>query len=312
MSTASLESALTFKEAGNDNYKKKQFKEAVQCYTDALLTCPPEAKPEQSVFLKNRSACYIKLDQYADALSDTTASLQISPTDIKTLFRHAQSLEALQRLPEAFKAIKTLLQVDPGNRGALSAARRLTAKIKEQAEAMQSTNYVVKEMYSVLELPTSSDEKKIKASKNLAILSRENAGAEQIYHSGGVAKISTLLTSDLSEVVHHLLQTLVGLCTDNESRCHGVLQGISLTRLSGLVGRPESEVSASAVAVMKQVILSAADSESDLVLEVVKTVLRLLADNDLSAGGRDHMLELIMSTASHVSVCAWDSVVLVQ
>lgn len=302
MSTISLESALRSKETGNEHYKNKQYKEAVKCYTDALVSCPPAAKNERLVFLKNRAACHIKLNQYSDALTDTTASLQISPTDIKALFRHAQTLEVLQRLPEAFKAIKTLLQVDSGNKEGLAAARRLTAKIKEQAEAMQSTDYVVKEMYSALEDTDSPNEKKIKASKNLAILSRENAGAEQIYRSGGVAKIASMLNSDLSELVHHLLQALVGLCTGSESRCHGVVGCVSLDKLSSLVGRQEKEISASAVAVLKQMILSSADSESTLVLDVVKTVLELLRHKDLSARGRDHTLELVISTAAHVSI----------
>ena len=303
MSAVSLEAALRSKEVGNEHYKNKQYEEAVKCYTDALVACPPEAKDERLVFLKNRAACNIKLNQHSDALSDTTASLQISPSDVKALFRHAQTLEAIQRLPEAFKTIKTLLQVDPGNKEGLVAARRLTAKIKGQAEAMQSTDYVVNEMYSALEDTGSSNEKKIKASKNLAILSRENAGAEQIYQSGGVSKIASLLNSDLSELVHHLLQALVGLCTGNESRCRGVVGGVSLGKLEALVGRQEKEISASAVAVLKQVILSSTDNESTLKLDVVKSVLGLLRHKDLSASGRDHTLELVISTAAHVSMC---------
>ncbi len=297
MSTPSMESSLRSKEAGNEHYKNKRFQEALSCYTEALKSCPEESKV---VFLKNRSACYIQLGQYENSLKDTTLVLEQLPNDVKTLYRHAQALESLERLPEAFKFINTLIHIDPKNKEAENVARRLTATIKKQAEARQSTDYVVKEMYSVLENKKSTDEKKIKAAKNLAIVSRENAGAKEIVKSDGVTRIVSLLNTTSSEVAHHLLQTLVGLCS-NETRSSIVLVTLSLELLTSIVCRPEKDVCGSGVAVLKQALLSFTDVEAPLVKDVVDVAILLLGRQEVSADGRDRVLELIISSVSQVS-----------
>lgn len=302
MSTPSLESSLRSREAGNEHYKNKRYQEALSCYSEAVKSCPEESKDDRVVFLKNRSACYIQLDQYENALKDTTLVLEQLPADVKTLYRHAQALESLERLPEAFKFINTLIRINPKNKEAENAARRLTATIKKQAEARQSTDYVVKEMYSVLEDKKSTDEKKIKAAKNLAIVSRENAGAEEIIKFDGITKIVSLLKTTTSEVVvHHLLQTLVGLCS-NEARSSIVLETLSFELLTSIVCRPEKEVCGSGVAVLKQALLSFTNVEAPLVKDVVDVAIRLLGRQEVSADGRDRVLELIISSVSQVSV----------
>ena len=161
----SLELSLLAKKTGNEHYKNKRYQEALSSYTKAIKSCPDEAKEQRIMFLKNRSACYIQLGQFKNALKDTTLILDQVPNDVKTLYRHAQALEGLERLPEAFKAIKNVLSIESKNKEVLNFARRLTEKIKKQAEARQSTDYVVKEMYSVLEDKKSEADKKVKAAK---------------------------------------------------------------------------------------------------------------------------------------------------
>lgn len=50
------------------------------------------------------------------------------------------------------------------------------------------------------------------------VLSREDAGAEQIFRNDGVKLIQRLLQSKQEEVVLSALRTLVGLCTGHQSR----------------------------------------------------------------------------------------------
>lgn len=50
------------------------------------------------------------------------------------------------------------------------------------------------------------------------VLSREEAGAEQIFRNDGVKLIQSLLGSKQEEVVLSALRTLVGLCTGHQSR----------------------------------------------------------------------------------------------
>lgn len=59
------------------------------------------------------------------------------------------------------------------------------------------------------------------AAQNLVVLSREDAGAEQIFRNDGVKLIQQLLKSKQEDVVLSALRTLVGLCTGHQSRVSG-------------------------------------------------------------------------------------------
>lgn len=56
------------------------------------------------------------------------------------------------------------------------------------------------------------------AAQNLVVLSREDAGAEQIFRNEGVKLLEKLLQSKQEDVVLSALRTLVGLCTGHQSR----------------------------------------------------------------------------------------------
>ena len=137
--------------------------------------------------------------------------------------------------------------------------------------------------------------------KNLAIVSRENAGANEIIQSNGINRIVPLLSSNRTEVTHHLLQTLVGLCS-SETRSKTVLETLAFDLLISLVCQPEIEVSGSAVAVLKQALLSLTDIECVLVKELVGVIIQLLGRKELSAEARDRVLEVIVSSVSQVSM----------
>ena len=58
----------------------------------------------------------------------------------------------------------------------------------------------------------------LQAAQNLVVLSREEAGAEQIFRNDGVKLIQRLLGSKQEELVLSSLRTMVGLCTGHQSR----------------------------------------------------------------------------------------------
>ena len=305
-----IASAKRAKESGNEHFRKKDYTNAVKCYTEAIKICP-EGHQELAVFHKNRAACWLKLENYDKALADATASLEITPGDIKSLFRKAQALEGKGSLPEAFKEIKKLLVLDPKNKEAMEAARRLTAALKKQAETMQSTDSIVNEMFSALENKETSQERQTQAAKNFAILSRENAGAERIFQAGGVSRLVPLLDSDLREVAHHILQTFVGLCSEHKSRAYVVIQSLSLEKLSALVSSPHKDISTSAVTILKQAILAVTGTdkrtpreaesavvvfENALIVPVIQMLFISLLSHDVSIDARDYIMELLIKT----------------
>ncbi|WAR10786.1 DNJC7-like protein [Mya arenaria] len=66
------------KEMGNQYYKEKNYTEAISCYTQAINLCPNCA-----AYYGNRSACYMMLNKYSDALEDARNALRIDSTFVK-------------------------------------------------------------------------------------------------------------------------------------------------------------------------------------------------------------------------------------
>ena len=310
-SSPDLEGAMTAKAEGNDHFKQQRYPQAAECYSHALSLCPPP-HPQAAVFLKNRAQCWLNLESYEKALADSAASLEISPSDVKALYRHAQALEKTGKMVEAFRQVQVLLRVDPQKKEAVQMARRLTAELKKQADSMQSTDSMVREMLAALSTPATSRERQVKAAKNLAILSREVAGAEKIFAAGGAGKlIEVLETVSIPELLNHILQTLVGLCSGHRARAFVVLQTVSLERLSTLMASPHSSIASSAVAILKHAILATTgedvrsphNAESALVtadtaviIPVIQMLLISLVSREISADARDYIIELLLRT----------------
>lgn len=306
-----MERALGIKEKGNGLFREKNYRDAAGCYSEALTLCPNE-EPERAVFLKNRAACYLKLQEYEKARLDCVAALQISPGDVKSLYRHAQALEGQGNLPEALRQVKKLLALDSKNKEAAELARQLTVSLKQQAERMQSTDGVVEEMFSTLSSKDMSAKGRVQAAKNLAILSRETAGAVRIFQAGGVAKLMPFLASDSPELVRHTLQCFVGLCLGHKARASSILQSLSLERISLLASSPHSGVGTSAVGLLKEVLISVTSEDEhkprnedtavvlaghSVILPIIQMLFISLASYDVSGDVRDCILELFVRTA---------------
>ena len=311
MSSIDLDEAVTAKNEGNDHFKQQNYTDATECYSRALSLCPPP-HPQAAVFLKNRAQCWLNLQAYDKAVADCATALEISPSDIKTLYRHSQALEKTGKMVEAFRQVQVLLRIDPKKKEAVQMARRLTVELKKQAESMQSTDRMVHEMLAALSTPATPLEKQVKAAKNLAILSREVAGAEKIFAAGGAAKLMSILEASSSpDLLNHVLQTLVGLCSGHRARAHAVLQTVSLEKLSALMASANSSVASSAVSILKHAMLattgedvrSPAHPESALVtadtgvvVPVIQMLLISLVSREISADARDFIVELLLRT----------------
>ncbi|KAL5459999.1 hypothetical protein EMCRGX_G033406 [Ephydatia muelleri] len=305
-----LQRAVRAKESGNAHFKAKRYDEAIKNYTEAIEVCPPGSK-EAAVFYSNRAACWLKLDKYDNALSDANSSLLVAPNDVKALYRRALAQEGLGNSVGAFRDIKQVLAIEPKNADAIEAAQRLTATIKKQAEKMQSTDGIVAEMFTAVSDPSLPKDKLIQAAKNFAILSRESAGAERIFQARGLPQLVSLLDSDHAEVVHHILETFVGLCSDSPTRAHAVIQVLSLEKVRSLLASPLSSVHTSAVSVLRHALLAVSGAHAQagkgpegalvlasgaLLTPVVRVLLSSLTSINVSANARDLILETITTT----------------
>lgn len=55
------ELAQQSKAQGNKCFKEGKYEEAIQFYTEAIKTCPPDVKADMSTFYQNRAAAYENL-----------------------------------------------------------------------------------------------------------------------------------------------------------------------------------------------------------------------------------------------------------
>uniref|UniRef100_A0A8C3B293 Unc-45 myosin chaperone A n=1 Tax=Cyclopterus lumpus TaxID=8103 RepID=A0A8C3B293_CYCLU len=209
-------SASEIEKEGNALFKAGDIQGAVCCYTKAIKRSDSQA--ERAVLYRNRSACYLKQEEYSKAESDASKALDTDPGDVKARFRRAQAFQKLCRLDQAFLDAQRCAQVEPKNKTFQDLLRQLGAQIQQKSVQLNSTDARVQQMFSLLLDASANDSDRQKAAQNLVVLSREDAGAEQIFRNDGVKLIQKLLQSKQEEVVLSALRTLVGLCTGHQSR----------------------------------------------------------------------------------------------
>lgn len=95
---------------GNNYFKAKQYREAIEKYTEAI-----QLDPSDVTFYSNRSACYAALNMWAEAAEDGRQCIITDRTFVKGYFRAALALQALGNLEGASDAVKRGLGVDSTN-----------------------------------------------------------------------------------------------------------------------------------------------------------------------------------------------------
>lgn len=94
---------------GNEYFAKKQYAEALECYTRCLES---EESQKNPVMHSNRAMVYLKLKQFANAESDASSALQIYPTHSKSLHRRALARLSLGKLRGALRDILQAAEKD--------------------------------------------------------------------------------------------------------------------------------------------------------------------------------------------------------
>ncbi|KAG2454526.1 hypothetical protein HYH02_000373 [Chlamydomonas schloesseri] len=93
-----MASAASFKDQGNEEFKKENFLKAAALYTQAI-----KADPENAVLYSNRSAALLKLNKVTKALEDAETAIRLKPEWEKGYFRKAAALEVADKLQEALE-----------------------------------------------------------------------------------------------------------------------------------------------------------------------------------------------------------------
>lgn len=138
------------KEEGTELFKGGNIRPAAARYQKALthaakfFDLSPEDKEEVnqvklSIFL-NLTQCYLKLENYDNAIRYSTDALEISPTSVKAYFRRSAAYEAKKDYDKAFEDIKKASEHSPTEDKAVVKAmervKRLIQKEKEKEKKM--------------------------------------------------------------------------------------------------------------------------------------------------------------------------------
>jgi small glutamine-rich tetratricopeptide repeat-containing protein alpha len=99
-----LAKAKQLKEAANKRFQSKQYKQAVELYTEALILplLPPQ---DLAVLYSNRSAAHLGQGEHHKALQDAKKAQSLWPTWSKGYFRKGKALLALNEFTKARKGI---------------------------------------------------------------------------------------------------------------------------------------------------------------------------------------------------------------
>lgn len=124
--------ALTFKEDGNEHFKLKKYREAVQEYTAGIKERAKDVELN-AVLYTNRATAQFHLGNYRSSLSDAVQARKTKPNHMKAIIRGALSCSQLQRYTEAVKWCDEGISIEPEN----AKLRELRAKVVKENKQLE-------------------------------------------------------------------------------------------------------------------------------------------------------------------------------
>ncbi|KAK9970971.1 hypothetical protein ABG768_026872 [Culter alburnus] len=300
-----IEDPVQLKDEGNKHFQAGEIDKAIECYTKAIKAC--KDKKALAVIYRNRSACFLKKENYNNAASDATKAIDVDAADIKALYRRCQALEKLGKLDMAFKDVQRCATIEPKNKTFLETLRRLGAEIQQKLKTTFSTDSRVQNMFDILFSDESDKEKREKAANNLIVLAREDAGAERIFENNGVPLLVQLIDTGKPEMILAAVRTLSGMCTGHRARATAIIHMVGISKLCSIMAVDNEEIALATANLFQCVYdsLTGGDQrnygkEEALVLDssrdlkdILLALLEMLASKKVSGHGRDQALNLL-------------------
>ncbi|XP_009767310.1 uncharacterized protein [Nicotiana sylvestris] len=97
------------KELGNEFFKQKKFKEAIDCYSRSIALSPT------AVAYANRAMAYLKLKRFQEAENDCTEALNLDDRYIKAYSRRSTARKELGKLKESIEDAEFASRLEPQN-----------------------------------------------------------------------------------------------------------------------------------------------------------------------------------------------------
>lgn len=120
-----MSSAKEWKDKGNAFVKEKKYREALDCYSEAI-----KLDPSDPILYSNRSAMHSNLNEFESAVKDADKAIQLKPDYARAFQRKGTALKGLQKLDEALAAFKQGLEKDPNNQQLKDSIAEIEAQTK--------------------------------------------------------------------------------------------------------------------------------------------------------------------------------------
>ncbi|KAJ8414954.1 hypothetical protein AAFF_G00024770 [Aldrovandia affinis] len=305
LSTDKMDDPIQLKDEGNKHFQEGEIDKAIKCYTNAMKVC--KDKKLLAVIHRNRSACYLKQENYVNAASDASRAIDVDASDVKALYRRCQALEKLGKLDMAYKDVQRCATIEPKNKTFIDTLRRLGAEIQQKLKTTFSTDSRVQSMFDILLDEEMDKEKREKAVNNLIVLAREDAGSERIFQNNGVQLLQTLIETGKVEMILAAVRTLSGMCTGHKARATAIIHSMGIDKLCSIMAVDNEEIVLATCNLFQCIndSLSGGDKraygkEEALVLDstrdlksILMALLEMLNSKKVSGHGRDQALNLL-------------------
>lgn len=123
-------SATELKDQGNRLFNQRKFKEALECYNQALLL-----DPHNLTLYNNRGACFLHLKMYSELKANSDAVLALDPVNVKARVNRATASEHLGQVSEAIQDLHVALELNAHDRDLSQRLSKLEKKPIQQQVA---------------------------------------------------------------------------------------------------------------------------------------------------------------------------------
>lgn len=130
------EIAENFKNQGNDQFKIKQYKNAIEYYNKAIAV-DLDDKSFMATLHSNRAACNMELKNYRKCINDCVQALNFDPKNIKAYYRMAKAFFTIEKYDEATQALEFSLAIDSENLASKTLLQKVQAR-KHELETIQA------------------------------------------------------------------------------------------------------------------------------------------------------------------------------
>ncbi|XP_073224028.1 uncharacterized protein [Cicer arietinum] len=164
--------AASEKDLGNEFFKQKKFKEAIDCYSRSIALSPT------AVAYANRAMARIKLRRFQEAEDDCTEALNLDDRYIKAYSRRATARKELGKNKESMEDAEFALRLEPNNQEVKK--QYADAKSLYEKEIVHKTSKALRNTVQKL----GKSETKVNGSSSIQSVSHDTqkSGSAEVHH----------------------------------------------------------------------------------------------------------------------------------